>query len=201
MNEEVTISQGASSGLKFTLALLFVLVLVSIGINLFLLWQLVQLRQQAIETIDRIEPQLELAFDQTDARLAEFQRSTLTFDVEVDEVIPVQTNVPFNETIEIPVQVTIPIEEVFETTITLDAFGAKIPVPVVVPVQMEFPIDEVVTVTISRTIPLSTSVPLALAVPVQIDISNTELAPYLQELRQGLDMMENTVKETISGLR
>ena len=201
MNKEVTISQGASRGLKFTLALLFVLVLVSIGINLFLLWQLVQLRQQAIETIDRIEPQLELAFDQTDARLAEFEQSTLTFDVEVDEVIPVQANVPFNETIDIPVQISIPIEEDFETIITLNALGAEIPVPVVVPVLMEFPIDEVVSVTISRTIPLSTSVSMTLAVPVQIDISDTELAPYLQELRQGLDTMESTVSETISGLR
>ena len=197
MNEEITLPRG----LKFTLALLFALVLVSIGINVFLVWQLVQFRQQATETIDRLQPQLEIAFDQTDARLAEFQQSTLTFDVDVDEVIPVQANVPFNETIEIPVQITIPIEEDFETIITVNALGAEIPVPVVVPVLMEFPIDEVVTVTISRTIPLSTSVSLNLAVPVQIDINDTELAPYLQELRQGLDAVKETVNETISGLR
>ena len=197
MNEDVTLSRG----LKFTLGLLFALVLVSIGINLFLVWQLRQLRQQAIETIDRLEPQLETALDRTDARLEQFQQSTLTFDVEVDEVIPVQADVPFNETIEIPVQITIPIEEDFETIITVNALGAEIPVPIVVPVLMEFPIDEVVTVTVSRTIPLSTSVPLSLAVPVQIDISDTELAPYLQELRQGLDAVKETVNETISGLR
>jgi hypothetical protein len=197
MKEDVTLSRG----LKLTLALLFALVLISIGINLFLVWQLMQLRQQAIETIDRLEPQLEIAFDQTDTRLEEFQKSTLTFAVEVNEVIPVQANVPFNETIEIPVQITIPIEEDFETIITVNALGAEIPVPVVVPVLMEFPIDEVVTVTISRTIPLSTSVPLSLAVPIQIDISDTELAPYVQELRQGLDAVKETVNETISRFR
>ena len=197
MNEELTLSRG----LKFTLVLLFVLVLVSIGISLFLLWQLVQLRQQAMDTINRLEPQLEIAFDQTDTRLEEFQQSTLTFNVEVDEMIPVRADVPFNETVEIPVQITIPIEESFETIITLNALGAEIPVPVVVPVVMEFPIDEVVTVTISRTIPISTSVPLSLAMPVQIDVGETELAPYLQELRQGLDAMKETINETISSIR
>ena len=63
---------------------------------------------------------------------------------------------------------------------------------------MEFPIDEVVSVTIERTIPISTTVPLQLAVPININIADTDLAPFIDELRKGLGDLESSVDQTLS---
>jgi hypothetical protein len=110
----------------------------------------------------------------------------------VQQEFPVQVEVPFNESLEVPIQATIPISQEIQTTILLDPFqaGLNIPTDVTVPVNLDVPIDLSIPVSIDRTIPISTSVPLDLNVPIAIQISDTELAPYLERLRAGLGSLE-----------
>jgi len=192
--------QPLPTGLKITLVVLFLLVFLSLGLNFYLIQQLVQARNTAVQAIRQIAPAVEQTFADVDSELEAFQQSTLTFQIDVNQQIPIQTEIPFNESVEIPVQVTIPFKQNIETTVMMDPFqaGLEIPVDVTVPVDVEFPIDEVVPVSLNRTVPISTTVPLSLTVPISIPISNTNLAPYIEKLRQGIDQFRESAGSTLS---
>lgn len=192
--------QRMSTGLKITLVVLFLLVFISLGLNMYLIQQLAQARNTAVQTLRRLAPAVEQTLADVDSELEAFQQSTLTFQIEVDQQIPLQTEIPFNESIEIPVQVTIPVQQEIKTTVMMDPFqaGLEIPVDITVPIDMEFPIDQVVPVAINRAIPISTTVPLSLTVPINIPVSNTDLAPYIDKLRQGLNQLQESAGSTLS---
>ncbi len=189
-----------SNRLKITLAILFTLVIISLGLNLFLIFQLMQTRRQLLQIVTDVKPALQETFDTVGQELETFQNSTLQFNIQIDQQVPINTDIPFNETVDVPVQVVIPVKEEIETTVMMDPFqaGLEIPVDIVVPIDMEFPIDQVVSFTVARTVPISATIPLSLTVPINIDINNTDLAPYVEQLREGLDTLEKTVDETLN---
>ncbi len=187
---------------KALFVILFILVLVSLGLNIFLLWQLQQAQQQARGVVQEIGPMVQDALDQTVADLETFQESTIAFDVAVNEEFPVQVDIPFNENIDIPIQLTVPIQQEINTTILIDPLntGKGIPVDVTVPIDMDIPIDTTIPVSIERTIPISTSVPLDLNVPIAIELGDTELAGYIGRLRDTLASFESTLEQVLAEL-
>jgi hypothetical protein len=187
--------------LKLVLTTLTLMVMLSIGLNLYLIQQLVSIRGQVTETITHLEPQLITAFEAADAELADFQQANITLEVDVDHDLPIVTEIPFDETIEVPVQVTVPFQEEIETTVVIDLFGAAVPVPIVVPVDHNFEIDEVIPITVKKPLAISTTIPLSLTVPLSINMSDTSLLPYVQELRDGLDTVKTTVNDTLSEIK
>jgi hypothetical protein len=166
-------------------------------LNLYLLQQLARFREQAVQLVDQAAPQLDAVFEAIDAELADFEQATISLEVEVDHELPIVTQIPFDETIEVPVQVTVPFKENIETTVTIDLFGASVPVPIVVPIDQEFEIDEIIPITIKKPLPISTTIPLSLTVPINIDMGDTSLLPYLQQLRDGLSSIKTTVDNTL----
>jgi len=174
--------------LKISVVVLFVLVFISLGLNWYLISQLMAAQQQARAFVREVKPTVQNALTQTGQELESLQGSSIEFNVEIQEEFPVQIEVPFNETIDVPVQMTIPIEENIETTVMMDPFqsGLEIPVDINVPIDLEVPIDTVIPVAIERTIPISTSVPVELDLPVAIKLSDTDLAQYIEQLRSGL---------------
>jgi len=201
MTEE-TQKQSMSTSLKLILVLLTGLVVISLALNVYLINEWNQAQREFSNMAAGIKPVVAETFDNADKELAAFQKSTLTFNVEIDQELPVSAEIPFNETIEIPVQLTVPFNERIQTTVNVDPFntGFKVPMEIDIPINMEFPIDEVVSITIERTIPISTTVPLQLAVPININIADTDLAPFVDELRQGLDEFESNIDQTLSGI-
>jgi hypothetical protein len=185
---------------KVLFVILFILVLVSLGLNGFLLWQLQQARQQAQGVVRTVGPQIQEVLEQTIADLETFQESTIAFDVQVNENFPVEVDIPFKETIEVPIQLTVPIQEEINTTILIDPLktGQGIPVDVTVPVDLEIPIDTTIPVSIDRTIPISTSVPLDLDVPIAIELGDTELADYIERLRDSLASFGPALEQALS---
>ena len=184
-----------SKGAKITITVLFVLVLLSLGLNGLLIWQWWTFQQQAQATMQKIEPMIRGGLSQTIDDLESFEQSTLEFDIQIQQEFPVQVEIPFQETLEVPIQTTIPISQEIQTTIMIDPFqtGFTIPTDVSVPVDLEVPIDMNIPVSIDRTIPISTTVPLDLNVPIAIEVSETELAPYLERLRTGLASFEEAL--------
>ena len=197
---EDTQKQSIPTSLKIFLGVLTGLVVISLALNLYLINKWNQTQQQFANMAAGIKPVVTETFDNADEKLAAFQESTLTFNVQIDQELPISAEIPFNETIEIPVQLTVPVNERIQTTVNVDPFntGFKVPMEIDIPIDMEFPIDEVVSVTIERTIPISTTVPLQLAVPININIADTDLAPFIDELRKGLGDLESSVDQTLS---
>jgi hypothetical protein len=180
-----------SKSAKALLVLLFILVLLSLGLNGFLLWQWRSFQQQVVG----LGQTTHAALAQAVADLDTFQESTIQFELPVNERIPIQAEIPLSQTLQVPIQTTIPITQNINTTVTVDIpeLGVSLPLDVAVPVDMEVPVDLNVPVTIDQSVPISTTVPISLEVPISIKISDTQLTGYLERLRAALESIEKAL--------
>jgi hypothetical protein len=193
----------SAKALKITLTILFMLVFLSLGLNLYLIWQLLNVQQQAQALAQELIPRLKTTISQAAAEVETFQESTVTLNVQVDEDLPVAVNIPFNETIEVPIKVTVPIREEINTTIVMDPFqaGLEIPVDVTVPVNIDIPIDVVIPVSLDRPIPISTTVPIHVKVPVAVEVGQTDLAGYAEQLHTALTSFNTLLDQILTDIQ
>ncbi|MFN8457545.1 MAG: hypothetical protein U0401_23300 [Anaerolineae bacterium] len=173
---------------KTVLILLFLLVLLSLSLNGWLMWQW----WAASQKLQQVAHTIRQALPETVRELDNLKASTFQVQVQVDQQFPVQAELPFNNTFNVPIQVTIPISQQISTQVQIDPFqtGLAVPVDVNVPVKIEVPIETVVPITIDQTIPISTTVPLKLDVPVAVKLGETELAGYVDRLRVGVEGLD-----------
>jgi MFS family permease len=143
------------------------------------------------EQLVALEPQISAGVEEAIAGLRTFGDSTIAFDVNIDEVIPVDTEVVINRTVQVPIKTTIPINESFDTTIRIDTPLGDIPVDVNVPVDVDVPIDLVVDIPIDETVPIQDEFPVQLDVPIAIDVRETELAQLTESLAAGLESLQD----------
>ena len=191
-----------SKSAKFFLTLLFILVGLSLGLNIFLLWQLQRLEQQARNVTQNLGTMAKGSLDQAITDLEAFQEAKIDFNVRVNEDFPVQVDIPFKETLDVPIQLTIPISQEIKTTVLLDPLktGQGIPVDVAMPVNIDVPIDTSIPISIDRTIPISTTVPLNLDVPITVNLGETDLSGYIGRLHDSLVSFNAFLDQTLSGL-
>jgi hypothetical protein len=200
--------------LTVIIAGLAVLVVLSLAVNVYLL-------VRAQETDDRIDevaggaavlaaqtsgffeqltalaPLLDDALDTADVELEALRTSTIAFEVEVDQVIPIEASFPFTRTLTIPIETSIPINETFETRVTVEGpLGIDVPLDVVIPVEIDVPLSLSVPIDIDETIDVDTEFPLRLAVPVEVDIAGTDFAGLAERLQQGIA----SIREAVGGL-
>ena len=190
-----------STTVKTLFIILFVLVLISLGLNIYLVWQLQQAQQEVKAVVREVGPGVQTSLEQTIADLEAFQNATLEFKVAVDEEFPVEAQIPFNETIDVPIKLTVPIQQDIDTTIVIDVLGQGLPVDVSVPVDVEVPIDTTITVPIDRTIDVSTTVPLKLDVPIALEVGDTELAGYIDRIRESLVSFDTVLGQILAELQ
>lgn len=145
------------------------------------------------EQIVELEPQVSAGVEEAITGLREFGESTIAFDVTIDEVIPVDTEVVIKRTVEVPIQTEIPINETIDTTITIDTPLGGIPVDVSVPVDVVVPIDLVVDIPIDETVPIRDEFPVQLDVPIAIEVRDTELAALTDSLAAGLESLQDVL--------
>ncbi|MBE7470482.1 MAG: hypothetical protein DPW09_29510 [Anaerolineae bacterium] len=183
-----------TKGGKIAIILLFLLVLSSLALNFWLYWQLNMAQQKVAGLVRQVRAGLPEAIDE----LESFEQATLTYEINIQQEFPVQTEIPFNETFEVPIQLTVPISQTIHTSVMIDPLGTglQIPVEVNVPVNVEVPIDTSVPIAIERSIPISTTIPLDLNVPLAIKVAETDLAQYVAQLRTGLASLD----EILAGL-
>jgi len=149
-------------------------------------------REQLVE----LEPQISAGVEEAITGLRSFGESTIEFEVSIDEVIPVETEVVIDRVVQVPIRTTIPIDQSFDTTIRIDTPLGRVPLDVTVPVDVDVPVDLVVDVPIKETVPISDEFPVQLDVPIAIDVSETELASLTDALATGLESLQ----EVLTGL-
>lgn len=145
------------------------------------------------EQLVELEPQISAGVDEAITGLREFGESTIEFDVAIDEVIPIDTEVVIKRTVEVPIVTEIPIEQDIDTTITIDTPFGGIPVDVNVPVDVVVPIDLTVDIPIDETVPIQDEFPVKLDVPIAIDVRDTELANLTDSLATGLQSLQDVL--------
>ncbi len=168
-----------SNTVKTVLSFLFVLVIASLALNGFLLWQWLGFLQRA----QVMGQQAQVAVDQAVAGLSDFENASIQFSVPVHDEIPIKTTVKFQKTIKVPIQLTVPIDQQVKTQIPLKINDITIPIEVNVPVKMNIPINEVQDVKLDLAIPIETTIPIDMNIPVNIPLKDTGLTPYIEQLR------------------
>ncbi len=137
-----------------------------------------------------LEPQISEGVDKAIAGLTSFGDSTISFDVAIDEVIPIDTEVVIKRTVNVPIKTTIPINQSFDTTIRISTPFGNIPLDVNVPIDVDVPIDLVVDIPIDETVPIKDEFPITLDVPISIVVRETELADLTDSLAAGLKSLQ-----------
>ncbi|MCB0167177.1 MAG: hypothetical protein KDI79_23310 [Anaerolineae bacterium] len=175
-------------GIKVSIILLVVLVLISLGLNVYLISQLLQFQQQTQNLARELRPALTETLGNTVSDLEEIKNSTVEFNVSIDTDFPVDLEIPINESIEVPINTVVPIKQEIDTTVMMSLFegGLEVPVAVTVPVDVEVPIDTVVPIKVDQRIPISTTVPIKADFPIEIVVGETELAGYIDQLTTAL---------------
>ncbi len=134
---------------------------------------------------------LRLAALQLDA----LAQGTFAFEVDVDEIIPLEASVPFQRELLIPVQTAIPIQQDIDTTIEVDGpLGLTVPVDVRVPINLTVPVDLEIPFTVDETIEVATTTRIQLTVPIEIDVSQTDLAPLVTSFSDDLAELAATIE-------
>ncbi len=178
-----------SNNVKAFLSFLLILVIASLALNAFLMWQWLGFMQQ----VQVMGQQVQIAADKAVADLSDFENSSITFTVPVRDNIEVNANVKYKGTIDVPIDLSVPIDEEVKTQIPLKINDVTIPIEVTVPVKMNIPVNSVQKVNLDLTIPIKTTVPINLDIPVDIKLSETGLGPYIGQFRQMLQQMNETL--------
>jgi hypothetical protein len=160
------------------LILLGVLTLLSLTLNGIVIFQLLRLRCVAHGVV-------------TDTRtlVTNLTDDTFSTTVEIDQEIPISTDLPFNEVMTVPVNTVVPIS----TTVVVPVDLGITTYNLAVPINTVFPVDIEVTVPFSETVDVTTAVPIDVDVPVEIAIADTPLVDYLEELDATLEEFESQV--------
>lgn len=189
-------------GIKLSIFILFALVLISLGLNVYLILQLLRLQEQTQSFAREVRPVLKETLTEAISDLEEIQNSTVEFEVKIDNEFPVDVEIPINERIEFPIEMVVPIQQEINTTIMMTLFdgGLEVPVDVDVPVDVEVPIDVVVPVEIDQSVPISTTIPVNVDFPVAIVVNETDLATYIEQLRRALTAFEATADQLLLDL-
>jgi MFS family permease len=148
------------------------------------------------EQLVALEPEISAGVEEAIAGLRTFGDSTISFDVNIDEVIPIDTEVVIQRTVQVPIKTTIPIQQSFDTTIRVDTPLGAIPLDVNVPIDVEVPIDLVVDIPIDERVPIQDEFPVQLDVPIAINVGDTALAELTDSLAAGLQSLQ----DMLSGL-
>jgi hypothetical protein len=154
--------------------LLWVIALLSLGMNIYIINILIQARQQVGQ-----------AAGTAAVAINELQGSSIDYPVEVHDSVPISMTLDYSDTVSVPISVTLPISTVVSVPL-------KTPIgefPINVPVVTSIPVRLNPQVPLSVSIPVSVSVPIDVSVPIHVAIADTPLvAPlsaaklYLQDL-------------------
>jgi hypothetical protein len=148
--------------------LLWCLVFLSLGLNLYLLYALQQARLLAIETIGEAARSISVLAGQTiQYTLPVHQDIPVRTSVAIDETlsvpvsahltqtVPVRAIIPFRDTLTVPVSTVIPVETTFQVPVNIPLVGQQF---IAIPISATIPVSLSTPVSISREIPVATNV-------------------------------------------
>jgi hypothetical protein len=153
-----------------------VLVVLSLLLNGFLLYSLLSVRKGLLDALASARNALAMVGDQP-----------LAFEVTVDELVPIQTTIPIEQTFVVPLQIDYPLDTMVNTYIDIPILGKQelaIPVQTVIPISYPWEIPIQIEVPISFSYHLQQEIPVEVVVPADALDSLTDLLERLSEESQ-----------------
>lgn len=158
--------------------LLWLVALISLGLNLYLLNIALQARRQVGDAAGAAAVAVGTLAD-----------SAIDYPVEIHKTLPISLTLDYKQTLTIPISVTLPIST--EVTVPLRTPIGEF--PITVPVVTTIPVRLSPQVPISVSLPVSTTVPVDVAFPIHVELKTTALGAslvsaqiYLQDLANNL---------------
>ena len=158
--------------------ILWGLVVVSLGLNIYLFNTLLQAKRQ-----------LALAASSAATAVDQLRDTAIDYTVPISQTVPVSFTVAYRQTFTVPISVTLPID----TNVTVPLNTPLGNFPITVPVKTTVPINLNPQVPLSLTVPVSVSVPISLSVPIHLAVNDTVFgsslggaADYLRGVSAGL---------------
>jgi hypothetical protein len=161
----------------FDYYILWVLALVSLGLNLYLVYTLLQARRQVAQAA-------------TSAAVAvqQLRGTAIDYAVPIDQSLPISFTVGYYQIVTVPISVSLPID----TNVTVPFNTPLGNFPVTVPVKTIIPINISPQVPLSLSVPVSVGVPISLTVPIHLVLSDTPLG---DSLSGAADYLNNVAAE------
>ena len=157
---------------------LWVIALVSLGINVYLVVSLLQARRQAAQ-----------AASTAAAAVEELRDSAIDYVVPIQQSLPVSLTVAYNQTVSVPISLTLPINT--NVSVPLDTPLGTFPINV--PVNTTIPININPQVPLNLSVPISTSVPISLSVPIHLSLRDTAFDTSLVNAEDYLNSLAVTL--------
>jgi hypothetical protein len=195
--------------------LLWVIALLSLGLNIALFIGLLSFRfraekraQEAAAVLDMIELNnldIPIHVDETLA-LSLTVPFKDTFVVPISNTVPVSTQVLFEDTLVVPINTIIPLNNTVEVAVDIPLAGRVIlPIPIVanipvnldvdvtisktIPIQTDIPVNFLVEVPIESDVPIQTDIPVQLDFPVTITLEELGLEDLFAKVQEAMDLL------------
>lgn len=137
-------------------AFILILVIISLAFNAVLIVSLLQAREGLV-----------LALAGAEDAVALLSGEPLSFEVAVDQEIPIRTSVPIEETFVIPLSFDYTLDTVVETYVNIPLLGKQ---DIAVPVQTVLPISTTIEIPVEMTVPISVTYQLQTEIPVEVEL-------------------------------
>lgn len=124
------------------------------------------------------------ALDTMVVAMEEMQAGTFDYTVEINEEIPIVTDIVVDFTVHVPIKTTIPINQNVTVTVNIPYAGSQ---NISIPIQANVPVNLTVDVPIHQVIPVNTTVPVALAVPIHVAIADMTIAEDMMNIQAVLE--------------
>jgi len=154
--------------------LLWLVALLSLAVNVWLIRTLLIVRRQAGGAADRAAQ-----------AIGALRNSSIDYTVSVEQDVPVSLILQVNTTVHVPIHTQLPINT--QVTVPLETPLGQI--PLAFPVQTIVPVNLDPEVPINATVPVSTIVPVALEVPIHLALSDTAFGQSLSDAQGYLERL------------
>ena len=205
-------TENTPAGTSWKTRLLWIIAILSLGLNLFLIVNAILLRNRVGQELAAQATALDGVFVDTfqvPVVINEMLPLSMTvafsdtFHVPISTTIPVSTTVVFTDTFYVPVNEFININRNLVVSIDIPILGLvpidipivtsipvvldiEVPVSTTIPIRTDIPVNLEVDIPVSSEIPINTSVPVLLDFPVTIDLSGTGVHTLVDQLQEAL---------------
>jgi hypothetical protein len=159
--------------------ILWVLTLLSLLLNVFMVRQVILARQVARQAVHSAI-----------AVMGDLQQMRLSYEVVVDQAMPIVTDLPVNETIPVTIREQLPISTVVQVPVNAGPFGT---LNLDIPIRTTVPLNLDTSVTLNQSFHVDTVVPVRFEVPVEIAVRDTALYATLEDVKARLEALAATL--------
>jgi hypothetical protein len=168
----------SSCALRLVVALCLVIGLLSLALNAFLIYSLMNTRQTATEGLDAAL-----------AALDNFGGEGFHYDYHLEKTIPVSASIPIEQDMVIPFKGEFPIHTTVEVPIDTGVFGTVV---VQVPINTSVPVSVSVPIHVDQTFQVSTTFPVSMTIPIDVKPDDPEIQRLLSGVREWLVRLRST---------